>query len=389
MWTDIIEGIIVMFESNSCINAKTSLDKILLLQQAFHQAYKTTLHLEDVLVIQDVQALKSSLEERVQTFKDQLWAAEAEHLFHLREQYTLQTGLLKEVGLVNVRNEIDESGRQREILFITGIDDKEYPLPSLADIFRHMGEKKEILRTKLDQGFNKLLLVPFAMGLKEMFENMEAYLTRHPYVVGRSSNPTQTIHIFPGDECKDADRDEAIVYQPTLFTESGHQGNTKREILSDVSRANQLLGWDILFIQGEERGGGIRQIPYPERGKEYGQNVPRKDIEAGKSAEAYLEQLQLAQTNPSSPYYGESGMNLEGWLMAFITHLKETGGLLDDQYGINADCNALLLENHFPAYGYAPHMYYSHAKTQVIVSGTGEYTNKPSERCGARFVIRV
>ena len=86
---------------------------------------------------------------------------EAERLLDLRHQYDSQTALLKKTGLVESRKEIDHSGIEREVLFMRGINGKKYPMPSYREIAWRILGKKELFETKTDQGFTKLLLVPF------------------------------------------------------------------------------------------------------------------------------------------------------------------------------------------------------------------------------------
>ncbi|KKU33021.1 MAG: hypothetical protein UX45_C0012G0062 [Candidatus Uhrbacteria bacterium GW2011_GWF2_46_218] len=72
----------------------------------------------------------------------------AEEFYNLCEQYTFQVSLLKEVGIL----------KEGAIL---GIDGNTYPIPTLEQIAMRLFERRGELSTKHDQGFTKLLLVPY------------------------------------------------------------------------------------------------------------------------------------------------------------------------------------------------------------------------------------
>src|SRR3989339_1048233 len=75
-----------------------------------------------------------------------------EKYYHLKEQYDSQVELLEQVGIL----------KEGALL---GIDGKKYPIPTLEQIASRLFERHEELSTKHEQGFTKLLLVPFGMSL--------------------------------------------------------------------------------------------------------------------------------------------------------------------------------------------------------------------------------
>ena len=96
----------------------------------------------------------------------------AQEFYHLEKQYTSQVALLEQVGIL-------KEG------VITGIDGNEYPIPTLEQIAIRLFERRGELFTKHDQGFTKLLLVPFGMSLDSLRETLKQFLLDH-----KKNNPT-------------------------------------------------------------------------------------------------------------------------------------------------------------------------------------------------------
>jgi len=255
-----------------------------------------------------------------------------EHLYHLREQYDAQFNLLKEAGIFNERNAI------------VGIDGKEYSIPTLEQIAERLFERERELSTKRDQGFIKLLLVPFGMSLDAFAETFKQFLRdykqSHPDFHLRTKTPLETsVGVYEGADVGDPPK---IFYNPKFFDED-HQGQTKFQILEEqVTDPFSFQGWRVLLLQPSDPADshfqGIASIPRQGQGKTQGKKIPRSDLEAGQTPDDYLSILQEAHDRQDSPYFQESGITIEDWMIAFMTHLKETGQLLDENenkiYGV-------------------------------------------------------
>jgi len=253
---------------------------------------------------------------------------EVERLYHLSEQYTFQVNLLKEAGILNERNAI------------LGIDGKEYPIPTLEQIASRLLERKSELSVKRDQGFIKLLLVPFGMSLDALQEILKQFLLdyeqTHPDFYLNTRDPLFTQE----DAYKGADTEDPpkMVYHPKSFDPHNHQGQTKIEILEKQAvTPNSFPGWTIHLFQPsniqdlkQNTPKGIALVPRKGKGQTQGEKTPRPSLEACQSSIDYLSLLQKAQDNPSSPYFQEFGMTPEDWILAFMIHLEETGKPLDN-----------------------------------------------------------
>ncbi|HBK34365.1 TPA: hypothetical protein DDZ06_05120 [Candidatus Uhrbacteria bacterium] len=274
-----------------------------------------------------------------------------EKFYHLEKQYTSQVELLEQVGIL----------KEGAIL---GIDDNTYPIPTLEQIAIRLFERREKLSTKHDQGFTKLLLVPFGMSLDALRETLKQLLLKY-----KKDNPTfnldtnQPLWTWEGYQGADMGDSPDLVYEPRSFDEKDHQGKTKAQILKEQAEGRWTLpptagsatggtasagaaggkglgtpGWTVHLLQPsnldtqdtDETPIGIASIPREGQGTPQGDLIPRPPLEANKFSNEYLSILQKAQEDKDSPYHGETGMTPEDWITAFMIHLSETGKPLDN-----------------------------------------------------------
>src|SRR3989339_871079 len=299
-----------------------------------------------------------------------------EKYYHLKKQYDSQVSLLEQVGILHPkkrskhiqklstffrsllpygkkkRPEVSTVPETPEILCITGIDDNEYPIPTLEQIASRLFERRETLKTKHDQGFTKLLLVPFGMSLDSLRETLKQFLLKykkgHPSFGLDTDNPLYTWLNYQGADMGDFPN---LVYYPQFLTKKGHGGKTKAQILKEQSEGQwtpafagvaggsgtRFHGWIVHLLQPSNPDSQDIEVPMgfaliPREGQETpkGDLTPRPSLEAGKSPDEYLSILQKAQDDKGSPYHGETGMTPEDWIMAFMLHLSETGKPLDN-----------------------------------------------------------
>ncbi len=310
----------------------------------------------------------------------------AERLYNLKEQYDSQVALLEQVGIL----------KEGAIL---GIDDNTYPIPTLEQIASRLFERHETLKTKHEQGFTKLLLVPFGMSLDVLFETLKQFLLDH-----KKSNPDfdldidGPLYIWPEYRGADMGDSPKIVYYPKSFTEDDHQGRTKMQILEGQAGRRWTLpptagsatggttsvgvaegsetgtpGWTIhllqpsnLDTQDTETPIGFAPIPRKGQGTPQGDITLRLPLEAGQSPNEYFSILKKAQNNPNHPYSQESGMTPEDWIMAFMTHLSETKKPLDDAWNpTNTESYCYLTGAFFSSFVDVPYAYWGRDNRQA------------------------
>ena len=289
----------------------------------------------------------------------------AEEFYHLKKQYDLQVELLTEVGIL-------ENGT------ILGIDGKRYSIPTLEQITVRLFERRETLKTKYDQGFTKLLLVPFGMSLDALQETFKQFLLSY-----KQNNPTfdfdtnEPLWIGEGYQGADTGDSPKLVYYPQSFTKESHGGKTKMEILKTNYQLPTLTptqspfpGWTIHLLQPSDptdsHSLGFALIPRQGQGTPQGDLTPRPHLEAGKTPNEYLSILQSSQDNPDPPYSHESGMTPEDWIMAFILHLQETGKPLDDAWNpTNTENFCYLIGAFFSSSVHVPGAFWSRGRRQA------------------------
>lgn len=233
----------------------------------------------------------------------------------LQKQYENQKRILS-VNRILTKLESDELG-------IFGINDTTYPLPDLEDIAKTIDlEKAMMLAEKKEQGFTKLIIVPFGAKLSGLIENYKITYMGHN-VAGRlhksNGKPIKANRDFPVTADKifrDADTDEKMLYYPTGKYED--YGKSKFQILSETGRA-----WNIVLIRDV--------IDWPSLPTTQG---GREDFSPELAAHKYLQQIK------SREYRGESFFTLEDWLMTSLTYLEEQQ-IPIDQVGQGKACMAV------------------------------------------------
>lgn len=316
-----------MPESRVCLNAQASLLEITALKKSFDQIYDSTILSNDISSIDKIHEIKSSLSSKILVLDTSIWSERVERTLNLRAQYDAQVKLLKNLGCLKSRMERSDDQEKREVFFMTNIDNKVCPIPSFSDILNRLREKRELLDIKMDQGFTKLLLIPFGMSLEDVIGMLRVYMIRFKQRSAAFSDEPDPVRIW--QEGYDMTEQAAsIVYEPKTF-DAKHQGKSKREAVLDQD-------WRILLLQSAGDGKGIAPIPHEGTGEQRGKKHIRMDIEQGKTLTEQLKMV-IAFDDPSSPYIGESGMTPEDWIMAFIAHMEETENFLDyDALGTGA-----------------------------------------------------
>ncbi len=273
----------------------------------------------------------------------------AEKFYHLEKQYTSQVELLEEVGIL----------KEGAIL---GIDGNTYPIPTLEQIATRLFERRETLKTKHDQGFTKLLLVPFGMSLYSLRETLKQFLLsykqKNPSFDLDTNEPLRTWEGYQGVDTGDSPK---LVYYPQSFTEESHGGKTKMQILKTNEQLptrtpaqSPFPGWTVHLLQPSDPSNpdslGFAPIPRKGQGTPQGEEIFRPTLETRQSSNEYLSILSSIKDNEDSPYSHESGMTPEDWIMAFITHLQETKKPLDDVWNpTNTESISCLIGAFFPS----------------------------------------
>ncbi|MCX6781220.1 MAG: hypothetical protein NT003_03865 [Candidatus Magasanikbacteria bacterium] len=204
-----------------------------------------------------------------------------------------------------------------------------YPLPTPEQVVAHFTapEKIEFYKRKVEQGFTRVLITPFATPL-ESFVGQTARLIKRQKAAGmlRAQDGTrlelyESKPVWVWVKLQNGDHSEELVYNVTEFDWEHHEGKTKSQLLADSTQP--FPGFHIQLLQED--------LTVPREGS--GTTIKdRQVIESGKTAETYFDILQNNRI-----YFGEHGLTPEDWLTLFATTLHETGIAIDDcADGINS-----------------------------------------------------
>jgi len=286
---------------------------------------------------------------------------EIERLYNLEKQYDSQVSLLEQVGIL-------KEGA------IEGIDGNKYPIPTLEQIAKRLYERKEELSTKHDQGFTKLLLVPFGMSLDSLFPIFEQFLLTYKQTHPKYKQNTVPFSALAQYTGSDAEITPYLVYNPRSFHQTKHQGQTKRQILREQQGNPDFFpGWTVHLFQPSDptdtNSKGFVSLRRKGEGRMYGDIVRRFDIETGKTSEECLQIFEANGQNPDTSYHQESGLTPEDWIMTFMTHLIETGETLD--YSDGKNMKTLLVRAFFRWSAHVPSVYWSHVHQDISFNTCG------------------
>ena len=315
--------------------------------------------------------------------KEKLRAAEsgAELEPSLQEQYESQVEIMQKFGML----ETLESGE----LGIKGIDGKEYAIPTQMEIVEKMEASKELVERKQEQGFTRLLLVPFGMKIDDLAETYKQAILKHHQegkLFATKKNPDDSLEPLELDESQplwkwdgynNADATGELVYNPKEFSEN-HKGQTKQEILAKQG------GWQVLFI--EDMPNIPRDNPKTKGGRTQidtsGSSI-KKYIKGGENTPSPAEYLNAL--SKESAYNGESGMTPEAQLAYSIIHLEETDQVIDDYRGNGSV--SYQIGAYFPSSGDVPSAYWGRGNRRASLDGY-----RPGDRsgnCGVRPAVRI
>ena len=197
--------------------------------------------------------------------------------------------------------------------------------------------KKELLKTKSEQGFEKLILVPLGMPLSALISKYEQLLLEHHQAGMLQAtdgsildlDTDQPVYVWDGILKRDtqgkptyeADKEGDLIYFPNAFDKAKHQGKTKTELLKEEN-GNQA--WQILLLEDQP------DLPAETKGKTIN---GRKQLEANQTPNDYLNTIQTQEQ-----YQNEQGLTLESWLIYAITRLQEKNQVIDDYQGQGKIC---------------------------------------------------
>ena len=255
-------------------------------------------------------------------------ARPSEGLFPLQEEYARTITALKQTGILTLLP-------QSEVLGVIGIDGKEYPAPTVEQLQEVFARNKDLVDTKMRQGFTQLHLTPIAMSTSQLIDCATTTILEHAAagtIIQTKINPTDAdipVRVntdkpfWIWERFRQTLDTPNLIYFPQVYSAQNHRGFTKEEVMQ-TTRLCAVPGWSVGLIEP------IPIMPGQGQGKVIG---GRKQLEEYSTPRDYLKTL-------SAPaYQGETGWTPEDFLTHFITQLETTNQISHDR----CDGNALWL----------------------------------------------
>jgi len=254
---------------------------------------------------------------RLEAFREKT-VSPLERELRLKEQYEGQKKILEESGILQ-KLSTGELG-------ITDEEGNEYSFPSYEEVRKRVRENKQVLQEKKKYGFTKLLITPFAVPMKDLVDKAGQVIVRASDE-GKLFAPRDEQNGSAGTrELLQLNKEKPFFlpsfnpkglffYEPQLTYDSisgefqeTFTGKTKEKVVEEGH------AWQLSFIQDSPN---LRSVLNDYEG--------RKRILTGHTPFDYLK---LFQSDPD--YANEIGLSYEDWIMYLISHLEETGEVIDD-----------------------------------------------------------
>jgi len=370
-------------ESLSCTQAQSELARLKTLRAEFDVAFDEAVRTGRP---ERAQTLRFEIEARIRELREGL-IFPLERKLNLRNQYESEKNILLGAGIL----ETFPSGAQG----IKGIDLKPYLMPSYQEVRNLIREKKAVFEKKADQGFTKLLLVPFGIKLDDLIEKYRQLLLAHYADMPDPQDPTKRVPdpqrtklfatkekdadpnepldldtnqpVWVWDKYNGADADGTLIYDPKEFSQN-HGGKTKADILKET-QGKISPAWRIILVESNPN------IPRATKGKDIG---GRKQLEANQTPNDYLTKI------GKGAYEHESGTTPEEWLTRAVSYLETTNQAIDDYQGKGSI--AYNTGAYFPASDYVPDGCWGRVRRQARLGRFAPTVRL--ERIGARSAVR-
>lgn len=158
----------------------------------------------------------------------------------VKQQYDFQLALLASLNLLESR---------QGVTGIVAADGAFHPAPQASEVATSL--QTPAAQQKLAEGFDTLLLVPFALPLRRLLRAWHIHLVRnHPLTEAqpedRESPGVMLEVVFGTENALGPDEDGRMVYFPERFDNERHNGHAKQQLLGRDPR----MAWQMLLVEG-------------------------------------------------------------------------------------------------------------------------------------------
>ncbi|HEX6977627.1 MAG TPA: hypothetical protein VF185_04740 [Patescibacteria group bacterium] len=267
-----------------------------------------------------------------------------------------------------------------EKLGVIGVDGKEYPAPTQAEVREIFDRNHRLIETKKAQGFTRLQLTPLATPISLLIARAEREIVRHAdegkifqtkKLPSDSETPTRVDRNEPvwiWSTAREAIKaSDGIVYFPKQF-DGNHKGKTKMEVISDP-KICPIPGWSVGLVEDTpvlpQAGHGVT-------------TSGRKQLETNLSPKDYIKALQ------GSVYKGETGWTYEDILTDFLVNLHNTNQVSNEYYENSA---VWLVGSYLPGSAFVPYSSWDRGDGQLVVNAYDPGVQ--NENLGVRSTVRL
>jgi hypothetical protein len=298
-------------------------------------------------------------------------------LFPLEKEYARTITALNRTGILTL---LPRSGS----LGVTGIDGREYSVPTQEQLQEVFTRNKELVDRKMRQGFTQLQLTPIAMPTPKLIDRVKTAVFEHAAagrIIQTKQNRTDAdtpVRVRTGEPIwiwtvlRQTVDTPNLVYFPQVYTKRDHQGLTKEEVMQNI-RLCAVPGWSVGLIEP------IPIMPQQGQGKVKG---GRRQLEAFSTPRDYL------RTLGTPTYQGETGWTPEDFLTHFVTQLETTNQVSHDRYDNNAVwCLGSYMPDSVPYAELVPTGYWARPTGRMYLSA--HRTGNRFKLCVARSTVRL
>jgi hypothetical protein len=241
--------------------------------------------------------------------------------------------------------------------------------PTLDKIELAFANNFSYFKKKIEQGFTRLLIVPFGLPIEELRRKYADRLVVHNlagrlFAEGDSTIPLGLNEIDPVYKWIGYDV-QPMVYFPKKFDPYHHKGLTKDQVVAKYGF------WQVYLIQN---------LSVLEKNKEVLAFNGRQPLKRGLKPIEYLQKI-----HTESQYEDEVGLTPEIWLMKALASLEEKNQVIDDcqGYGILS----YNLAAYFPNSDRLSSTYWSRDNMRAYLVRSGGWDD--SSQFGAYSAVRV
>ena len=190
---------------------------------------------------------------------------------NLRQQYLSQVDVAKKSGMFRGKVAYGIMQAKNIPLIIRG--DDTYAIPEWTRIQQILMSKKALIKEKAAEGFTRMLIVPFAYDLKEMYASLRHVLRRRNGEGGLDEkeqdyyllHPETNGPLFVDADCED---ESNLIYYPEKLDPEECGGERKEKVIADDG------AWQICFVKEKVEEHGFLNIEIPDFGEgERGMNL--------------------------------------------------------------------------------------------------------------------